>query len=65
MEEGKETVLEIRVEGNPFPNVSWQHNSKMVELDPERLQLRADRFVLEYGMLIILTKTHVPVQYIC
>jgi hypothetical protein len=43
MEEGKETVLEIRVEGNPFPNVSWQHNSKMVELDPERLQLRADR----------------------
>jgi hypothetical protein len=43
MEEGKETVLEIRVEGNPFPNVSWQHNSKMVELDPERLHLRADR----------------------
>jgi hypothetical protein len=53
MEEGKETVLEIRVEGNPFPNVSWQHNSKMVELDPERLQLRADRRVLEFRMLMI------------
>ena len=42
VEEGKETVLEIRVEGNPFPNVTWQHNSNGVEFN-ERLEMRADR----------------------
>jgi hypothetical protein len=42
IEEGKETVFQIRVEGNPFPNISWTHNSNKVELTG-RFQLRADR----------------------
>jgi hypothetical protein len=43
MEEGQETVLEIRVEGHPFPRISWLHNNNNVELPSERMQLRADK----------------------
>jgi Kunitz/Bovine pancreatic trypsin inhibitor domain len=43
MEEGTETVLEIRAEGHPFPRISWLHNNNPVELPSERMQLRADK----------------------
>ena len=43
MEEGKETVMEIRVEGHPFPQITWQHNNNNVELPSERIHLRADK----------------------
>ena len=42
IEEGSQAVLEITVEGNPFPVISWQHESEPVEL-AEQYQLREDR----------------------
>jgi len=42
VEEGQEAVLEISVEGNPFPEIEWQHDAEAVEVG-EKYILREDR----------------------
>ena len=43
VEEGQEAVLEISVEGNPFPEIEWQHDAEAVEVG-EKYILREDRY---------------------
>ena len=42
VEEGSEAVLEITVEGNPFPEISWEKDSELIEIS-EKYKLREDR----------------------
>ena len=42
IEEGTEAVLEIFVEGNPFPEIVWQHDSVDIQPD-DHYQIRDDR----------------------
>lgn len=45
VEEGQTATLEITVEGNPFPEISWQHNHEVVSWD-DRISMRDDHSVV-------------------
>lgn len=42
VEEGKVAVLEIAVEGNPFPEITWKKDSEVIEVE-DRFSLREDK----------------------
>jgi hypothetical protein len=42
VEEGTEAVLEIAVEGNPFPDITWKKDAEVVQME-ERFILRDDK----------------------
>jgi len=51
VEEGQDAVLEITAEGNPFPNIEWQHDSQPVQIG-EKYSLREDRSLLISGVTL-------------
>ena len=42
VEEGKVAVLEIAVEGNPFPEITWKKDSEVIVVE-DRFILREDK----------------------